>query len=103
MPRMFAVLWYLQKLYVPLLQFQEFANALLSQTYKRVHSCAAKDTAFACALHFNKIMFGGHDYIKVNIRARIFCIAQIEHDLTTHDANTDCSNGCLHWMYSDYS
>src|SRR6266487_2552376 len=100
MARMLAVLWYLHELDIPLLNFQEFADALLGQIYKCVHSCAAKNPTFTCSLHFNKIMFGGHHHIKVDICARIFFIAQIEHDLTTNDANTYSSNGYSHWMYS---
>ena len=34
MARMLAVLWYLHKLDISLLNFQEFADALLGQIYK---------------------------------------------------------------------
>src|SRR2546427_1983747 len=90
---------YSQESHILLLHLQKFTNTLLSECDQRIHRNAAKNATFTCSLHFDKLVFGCHYHVKVDISMRIFFVTKIEHNVTANDAYTHCGHGCTHRVY----
>ena len=63
---------------IAFLDLKEFRDALFGQGDQAVHGGTAEDTAFAGALDFDEIMGACHNYIEINVGARVFSVAQVE-------------------------
>src|SRR5690242_8339632 len=81
---------------IPFLYLQQLLDAAFGQGGEGVHAGAAEGAAFAGSLYFNKLVFGGHYDVEIDIGAGVFLVAEIEQDFAAYDADAD---GCDRRFY----